>query len=87
MAGFGRVHRKWVKHYLPSSMLYCQYWWWVGRFVPVVIVVGGENTTGAWYWKGLQPATLAYERQKYSPRHKLSKECLMVVLWKCIWKL
>jgi hypothetical protein len=51
----------------------------MGRFVPMVMVVERENVTGAWYWKGLPTRTLVFERQMCAPRHKLSKECLMVM--------
>jgi hypothetical protein len=42
-------------------------------------VVERGDTTGVWYWKGLPTRTLAVERQKCSPRHKLFKECLWVM--------
>jgi hypothetical protein len=51
----------------------------VGRFVPMVTVVEREDATGVWYWKRLPTRILALERQKYVPRHKLSKECLTVM--------
>jgi hypothetical protein len=31
------------------------------------------------YWKGLPTSTLAFEREKCAPGHKLSKECLTVM--------
>jgi hypothetical protein len=49
----------------------------VGRFVSLVMVVDRGDDTGAWYWKSLP--TVVFERQKCAPRHKSSKQCLMVM--------
>jgi hypothetical protein len=51
----------------------------VGRFVPVGMVVERGDATGAWYWKDLPATTLAFERRKCVPGHKLSKERLTVM--------
>jgi hypothetical protein len=67
-----------VGEYL-SSELYVSISDGVGRFVPVVVVVGRGKATGAWYWKSLPPRTLVFERQKYASSHISFKECLMVI--------
>jgi hypothetical protein len=76
--GFGRVYRRYGP--IVSFFFLCFVviiGGGVGRFVPVVMVA-----TGAWDWKGLPTRTFVFERQNCAPRHKSSKECLMVVCYR-----
>jgi hypothetical protein len=50
----------------------------MGKFVPV-LAVERWDATDAWYQKGLPTEALAFQRQKCVPKHKLSKEYLIVM--------
>jgi hypothetical protein len=62
------------------SVLYGQYQWWVGRFVPVVMVVERGDATGAWYWRSLPTKTLVFERRSVLQGINILKN----TLWSCV---
>jgi hypothetical protein len=52
-----------VEQYISFSVLYSQYQWWGGEYVPMVMVMERGETKTVWYWKGFPTTTLISERQ------------------------